>query len=169
MAGDDMTTQPQLLPISLNGADVVYTPDWVAKDMVEWFKPSGRILEPSAGDGVFLRYLPEDALWCEIEKGRDFFAWHERVDWIIGNPPYSVVGQWLRHSIVLSDNFVYLIPIAKPFYGDGFLRLLWDWGNIKHIRLYGGGSTLNFPIGFAIGAIHFSKSATCTTYSRWTQ
>lgn len=71
-----MTSQPQLLQIALDPGDVVYTPDWVARDMVEYFKPSGRILEPCAGDGAFLEYLP-GAEWCEIEKGRDFFAWNE--------------------------------------------------------------------------------------------
>jgi hypothetical protein len=32
--------------MALDPQDVVYTPDWVARDMVEYFKPSGRILEP---------------------------------------------------------------------------------------------------------------------------
>ena len=49
-----IAAQPQLLQIPLDPDDVVYTPDWVAKDMVEFFKPSGRILEPCKGDGVFL-------------------------------------------------------------------------------------------------------------------
>jgi len=165
-----MTTQPQLLPLSLNGADVVYTPDWVAKDMVEWFKPSGRILEPSAGDGVFLRYLPEDTLWCEIEKGRDFFAFNERVDWIVGNPPYGdVFNEWMRHSLNLCDNVVYVLPLNKLFNSEVRWRLVHSWGGIKHIRLYGGGAALGWGYGYPVGAIHFSKSATCTTYSRWTQ
>ena len=171
MAGDDMTTQPQLLPISLNGADVVYTPDWVAKDMVDWFKPSGRILEPSAGDGVFLRYLPKDTLWCEIEKGRDFFAFNERVDWIVGNPPYSIANQWLRHSFSLSDDIVYLLILTMPFYSAGFYKTVLSWGGISHIRYYGRGREIGIvaEMGRPFAAIHFSKSATCTTYSRWTQ
>jgi hypothetical protein len=68
-----MSVQPQLLQIPLDPGDVVYTPDWVARDMVEFFKPSGRILEPCKGDGVFLKYLPPHAEWCEIQEGRDFF------------------------------------------------------------------------------------------------
>ena len=164
-----MTTQPQLLPLSLNGADVVYTPDWVAKDMVEWFKPSGRILEPSAGDGVFLRYLPEDTLWCEIEKGRDFFAFNERVDWIVGNPPYSLFGEWLRHSLRLANDTVYLLALNKPFNSSGLFAYIMDWGMIAHIRTYGTMNDLKWSKGWPVAAIHFSKSATCTTYSRWTQ
>ena len=30
--------------------DRVYTPEWVARDMLEHFRPSGRILEPCRGD-----------------------------------------------------------------------------------------------------------------------
>lgn len=33
--------------------DVVYTPDWVAHDMVDHFAPCGRILEPCRGAGAF--------------------------------------------------------------------------------------------------------------------
>jgi adenine-specific DNA-methyltransferase len=51
-------TQPQLLQIALDKKDVVYTPDWVARDMVDFFKPTGRILEPACGDGAILKYLP---------------------------------------------------------------------------------------------------------------
>jgi hypothetical protein len=164
-----MTTQPQLLPLSLNGADVVYTPDWVAKDMVEWFKPSGRILEPSAGDGVFLRYLPEDTLWCEIEKGRDFFAFNERVDWIVGNPPYSIFTDWMKHSLSITDEIVYAVPLNKPFNSPIVFEAIMKWGCIAHIRYYCKAREISkkFDFGFSVAAIHFSKSATCTTYSRW--
>ena len=160
-------TQPQLIQTHLNNADVVFTPDWVAKDMVEWFKPSGTILEPSSGDGVFLEYLPAGTEWCEINKGRDFFKWDKRVDWIVGNPPYGIFADWLRYSFNISNNIVYLIPINKPYNSGKLLQQINKWGSIKHIRYYANGAALGFPIGFAIGAIHFSKSATCTTYSSY--
>ena len=53
--------------------DVYYTPDDLAKLIVEHFKPSGKILEPCAGNGVFLKYLNESD-WCEIDKGKNFFS-----------------------------------------------------------------------------------------------
>jgi len=151
-----IVSQPQLLQIALDPGDVVYTPDWVARDMVEYFKPSGRILEPCAGDGAILRYLP-GAEWCEIEQGLDFFAWHEKVDWCIGNPPYSMVGKWIRHSMEVTTDFVYLMPCAKSFYSFGLIETVAKWGGIRHIRFYGGGARLRFPIGFAIGATHYQK------------
>ena len=82
--------QMQLLQIALDPRDTVYTPDWVAQDMVNYFQPSGEVLEPCCGDGIFLKYMPS-AHWFEIERGRDFYAWSTRVDWIVGNPPYKQI------------------------------------------------------------------------------
>ena len=152
-----MTTQPQLLQIPLDTGDVVYTPDWVARDMVDFFKPTGRILEPCKGDGVFMKYLPDDTEWCEIQDGRDFFAWHEPVDWIIGNPPYSATSEWIYKSMEIAKDFVYLVPTQKPFYSMKMAKFMESRGKIKHMRYYGTGSELGFPTGFACGAVHFQK------------
>jgi hypothetical protein len=154
-----MNAQPQLLQIALDPQDVVYTPDWVARDMVEHFKPSGVILEPSCGDGAFLKYLP-NAEWCEIEKGRDFFAWANRVDWIIGNPPYSVFSKWLGHSFEIADNVCYLIPLTRLFNSGYFIKRLLDWGGIVEIKYYADGAELGFPIRFACGAVWFQRGYT---------
>jgi hypothetical protein len=151
-------SQPQLLPIALDQCDVVYTPDWVAADMVAYFRPEGSILEPCAGDGAFLRHLPPQTSWCEIEKGKDFFKWAERVDWIIGNPPYRLIKPWLEHSFSLSDNIAYLIPMNSPFNSMGRLRLIMEWGGIVAIRAYGNGSLFGMGYGFAVGAFHFQKN-----------
>jgi hypothetical protein len=150
-------TQPQLLNIALNPSDVVYTPDWVARDMVEYFQPNGRILEPCAGDGVFLKYLPAGTEWCEIEKGRDFFQWQEPVDWIVGNPPYSTSYEWFNHSFSLSDNIVYLIPLHKCFTSDRAIRTIRAYGGIKEVMYYGKGREIQFDFGTAMGAVHFQR------------
>jgi len=152
-----MFPQSQLLGVALNPRDVVYTPDWVASDMVDYFKPSGRILEPCKGKGVFLQYLPSNTEWCEIAEGRDFFQFMERVDWCFGNPPYSMSGKWIRHSMEISSDFVYLLPCDKPFISYGLLTTMQRWGSLVHMRVYGTGSRLGFPIGFAIGALHFQR------------
>jgi len=148
--------QPQLLQIALDLADVVYTPDWVARDMVEFFKPAGRILDPCKGDGAFTRHIP-GAEWCEIEQGRDFFAWTEPVDWLIGNPPYSVFSKWLGHSMAIAENICYFIPLTRLFNSGFFIRRVMEWGNIRHMRYYADGGELGWNIGFAIGAVHFQK------------
>jgi hypothetical protein len=154
-----MTTQPQLLQIALDKKDVVYTPDWVARDMVDFFKPSGRILEPACGDGVFLRYLPTNTDWCEIEKGRDFMALQQGgYNWIFGNPPYKVFNNWLRHSFELSNNVVYLFPLNKIFNDFGMMLSIKEYGGVKTIRPYGRGDVALFPMGYAVGAVHFQRN-----------
>lgn len=158
-----MSTQPQLLQIALDPGDVVYTPDWVARDMVEYFKPSGRILEPCCGDGVFLKYLPAGTEWCEIERGRDFFAWHDRVDWCFGNPPFSTINKWLEHSFTCAKNVLYLMPMNKPFNSMFRLQQILEYGNIRSIRAYGHGSLFGMDYGFAVGAFHFQRGYTGAT------
>ncbi len=160
-----INSQPQLLQIPLDPGDVVYTPDWVARDMVEFFKPSGRILEPCAGDGVFLKHLPAFTEWCEIQEGRDFFKWAEPVDWIIGNPPYADYAKFIKHSMEIADHICYLIPANKPF-NSGKMLLDWiKWGRIIHMRYYGTGAKLDFPIGFGIAAVYFQRGYTGPMYT----
>jgi hypothetical protein len=137
--------------------DAVWTPDWCAADMVNYFQPDGRILEPCRGAGAFMRALPMDALWCEITDGRDFFEFWEPVDWIITNPPYSLMRQFLRHAFTISSNVVFLLPAKNVFSGYGTIRECAGWGGIAAIRWYGTGATLGFPMGNAISAIHWKQ------------
>lgn len=75
----------------------VFTPDAVVRAMLALRRRQGRVLEPSCGDGAFLRHLP-DAVGLEVDarvappqaRVMDFFAFpeHESFDTIIGNPPY---------------------------------------------------------------------------------
>jgi hypothetical protein len=136
--------------------DAVYTPDWCAADMVRYFKPTGRVLEPCRGGGAFMRAIPT-AFWCEITEGRDFFAWSDPVDWIITNPPYSLTREFLRHAFTVADNVVYLLPARNIFSGYGTLRECAGWGGMAAIRWYGTGARLNFPMGNAIAAIHWKR------------
>jgi adenine-specific DNA-methyltransferase len=88
--------------LSLGLRDVVtlgqiFTPDAVVRAMLALRRNRGRVLEPSCGDGAFLRHLP-GAVGLEMDPGHcppgalvlDFFAYPERekFDTIIGNPPY---------------------------------------------------------------------------------
>ena len=150
--------QAQLFPMALNPKDIVYTPSFIADDMVTYFKPSGKILEPSKGDGVFLKYLPKSTEWCEIEQGVDFFANHNQYDWIVGNPPYSIFHEWLIHSFEIANDIVYLIPIHKCFTGNRTIKAIWEWGGIVEILYYGQGSWVGFNFGLAAGAVHFRKN-----------
>lgn len=137
--------------------DVVYTPAWCAQDMVEHFQPSGVVLDPCKGEGVFLDYLPEGSPWCEITNGRDFFEWTEPVDWVIGNPPYSLTRPWFKHSYGIADHLLYLVPLRNVFSGYGFVREIHEYGGIVELRIYGTGGRLGFPMGNAVGAFHIER------------
>ena len=158
--------QMQLIQDVLTKADVVYTPDWCARDMVEWFNPTGKILEPCKGSEAILKYMPT-ADWCEVKEGRDFFAYNEQVNWIITNPPFSMFKAFLSHGLSISENVVYLIAIRKFFTGMPTVRIARDEGWIKHIRIYGAGSRLGFPIGNPVGAIHWQRGYSGDTSWSW--
>ena len=156
--------QPQLLQIPLDDKDVVYTPDWVARDMVEFFQPSGRILDPCKGNGVFLNYLP-GAEWCEIQDGKDFFAWNEPVDWLIGNPPYRQLSRWLKHSMSIANHIVYLLPLKAVFISGFRIREYAKWGKVIHERYYADGGALDWPIHDAIGGVYIQRGYEGPMYS----
>ena len=159
--------QAQLFNLHLTPADEVYTPDWAAYDMVKWFDPSGTILEPCKGDGAILRHLPVESEWCEIQEGRDFFEWYEPVDWIITNPPYSLFREFLIHGLEVSSNVVYLIPLKNFFSAYSIMEWCKFRGWIKHIRVYGAGQKLKFPMGNPIGAVHWQKNYQGDTSWSW--
>lgn len=139
--------------------DIVYTKPWVAADMVATFNPSGKILEPCYGGGAIFNEFPKDQelIWCEIEKGRDFFTFYEPVDWIITNPPYSILTKFLDHSLKIANNVVFLIPLHN-FFGSGKqMDLAYKHGWMKHIRWMGSGRSVGFGMGNPMGAVHFQK------------
>jgi hypothetical protein len=93
--------------------DLIFTPKSLAKELIDRFPLKGKVLEPCRGRGAFFQQLPPhcQSYWCEISEGKDFFDFHDRVDWIIANPPWSKLMQFLRHSVELADNIVFLATI----------------------------------------------------------
>jgi hypothetical protein len=125
--------------------------------MVAHFAPQGSILEPCRGAGAIHNLLPADALWCEIDDGRDFFTFSQSVDWIVSNPPYDQTRAFMRHAFTLADNVVFLVPARNIFSGYGTVCEMRGWGGMKEIRWYGTGSKLGFPMGNAIAAFHWKR------------
>lgn len=92
--------------------DLVMTPEYLARDIIEHFNPTGKILDPCRGTGSFYNnFSSETKYWCEIGEGKDFFSFEESVDWIITNPPWSKMRDFLAHGMKVSDNIVYLTTI----------------------------------------------------------
>ncbi|KKM03281.1 hypothetical protein LCGC14_1775940 [marine sediment metagenome] len=169
-----MTTQAKLLvsPIDkyekLNINDIVFTPKIVAEFIIELYKPEGKCLDPCMGEGGFFNLLPIGSDWCEITKGRDFFDYQEKVDWIFTNPPYSNFNMFMEHSFELAENVMFLVPIAKVFK---------SWGTMKKIKKYGGikaiwfvpANRCGFPFGFPAGAFHFKRNYNGDTKIIWAE
>lgn len=96
------------------GNQNIWTPDGLAKQIVDHFQPTGRILEPCKGGGAFERAMP-GCDWCEISEGRDFFEIVGHWDWIVTNPPFRMVPRFLDKAMECSDNIVFLCWLVVFF------------------------------------------------------
>jgi len=145
--------------IKFNKNDVVYTPRDISKKIVEYFKPTGKILDPCMGDGAFFNYFPQEAenYWCEIRKNKDFFKFNKKVDWIITNPPFSTYDDFLEKGFKIANNVVFLIPLYKTFKSKKQQILVDNYGGLKTIIVIGSGAELNFNMGFLCGCVHYKK------------
>lgn len=135
--------------------DDIQTPVELAGRIVSYFQPIGRILEPCAGDGHFLQHLP-DAEWCEIKRGRDFFSYDQRVDWVLTNPPWSQIRPFLEHAFRIADHVVFLMTINHAWTKA---RLRIARNNSFALRtLLMVDTPACFPqSGFQLGAVHYQR------------
>lgn len=94
--------------------DAVMTPQWMASALANVLAPSGKILEPCAGNGAFVEALkPYGVVFTtEIHEGKPGFEWWtERVDWVITNPPWSQFRVFLTHSMDVADHVAMLVTV----------------------------------------------------------
>ena len=135
--------------------DIVMTPPHLAERLVEHFKPQGKGLEPCCGTGNILRLL-NNADWCEISKGKDFFDYTNKVDYIFTNPPWSQIRPFLTHSMELADDVYFLLTINH----------IWTKARLRDIKGHGFGikeicifdTPKEFPqSGFQCGMVHLKK------------
>lgn len=137
--------------------DVVFTPEYVSKNIIEFLKPAGLCLDPCKGDGAFFKFMPLNSEYCELKEGLDFLHYEKKVDWIIGNPPYSIFDKFLEHSFNIAKNVSFLVPTNKVFQRQIIMDMINDYGGIKSIIIYGSGNLIGFPFGFSVGNFHFEK------------
>lgn len=149
--------QPTLIHVATK-KDVVFTPRWLSEAIVAHFQPTGVCLDPCMGDGAFYDYLPQNGRdWCEIENGRDFYQYTQHVDWCIGNPPYSHLLSWIRHSFSIAENIVYLVPLHRVMASAQFLSDVNQWGGLKEVFFIGTGTDAGFPFGHALAAVYYQR------------
>ena len=139
--------------------DEVQTPLPLAQLLVGHFRPRGRVLEPCRGDGNIYRFLPRDSAWCEVNEGRDFLDCKDKADWIITNPPWSRIREFLLHSMSLADHVVFLMTVNHA----------WTRARVRDVRDHGFGfreicvvdMPASFPqSGFQLGAVYWQRGWT---------
>ena len=96
--------------------DIYITPEELAKDIIDiiTFKEGEILMDPSKGTGIFYDNFPTSVkkIFCEITEGLDFFEHKTEVDWIVGNPPWSLMTKWLDHtSDITRKGFLYIGPM----------------------------------------------------------
>lgn len=108
--------------------DVVYTPDELAKNIWDHYSPQfgklEKFLEPCRGDGAFYKLMPKNSDWCEIQEEKDFMEYEGNPSWLITNPPWSKIRQFMEKAFELrTDNVVFLCNF-NAFTTKARLRLL---------------------------------------------
>ena len=95
------------------GNDIYFTPLDVVKFMINLcnIQPGQKVLDCSAGDMRFFNNYPNYCIkdWCEITEGKNFFQYNQKVDWIISNPPYSILTDWIEHTVKICDAFCFIL------------------------------------------------------------
>lgn len=128
-------------------SDIVYTPNHVAKNILDFLNPKGTCLDPCKGDGAFYNLFPSDNRdYCEIREGKDFFLYNEKVDWVIGNPPYSIFEDFLNKAFEISKNVSYLVPTNKIFQRQIIMESINKWGGGKEYYNLWGRNPYRFSI-----------------------
>lgn len=113
------------------GDDKVRTPAPIPQIVIDYYDPKGAVLDAARGGGAFYDVLKRPGvtrLWAELDDGIDFFDEENRfgcdegfmtcpdgVDWIITNPPWSVILDWWIRGMQLADNVVYLCLVPGCF------------------------------------------------------
>lgn len=143
------------------GDDRVYTPSYLAKQIVDHFRPEGRILEPCKGTGAFLEYLPLHTRWMEIDEGRDFLNDPPEIphyDWIVTNPPFSKLRHFLLRSLEQADDIVFLVNLNAILGLKARIRAIQSHGfAIKEILMVDTPPRPWPQSGFQLGAIHIQR------------
>lgn len=144
-------------PLVPNGGnDRVWTPDDLTKNIVDHFKPTGRILEPCRGQGAFTRAMPT-AKWCEIDEEIDFLTTEGHWDWIVTNPPWSKITPFLKKAMEVSDNIVFLALLNAWFQKKRMQDMQEAGFGFKEILLLDTPKKPWPQTGFQLAAVHISK------------
>lgn len=146
------------------GNDKVYTPPELARQIVEHFKPSGRLLEPCKGRGAFTDAMYPFASngylsYYEVDIGLDFLQGSPPAhDWIITNPPWSQLRAFLKKSMEVADNVVFLCLVNAFFMKARQQDMRKAGFGMKEILFVPTPAKPWPQTGFSLGAVHIQKN-----------
>lgn len=146
------------------------TPDGLALAIVGHFKPHGySILEPCEGEGAFVRAFEtwgtKLVFACEITEGSDFLTWDVPVDWIITNPPWSQFLAFLKQSMKVSHDIVFL-SYANAWFVKSRINAMREAG--FHFREFAYVANPKKPwpqMGLQLAAVHISRDLGCCKFT----
>lgn len=92
--------------------DFYYTKELMVKDLIKlipfkkgkYIYNSDSVLDAGSGaNKVWFSNIPKECnkYECEIEHGCNFYEWKEKVDWVIGNPPFHDGWNFINYASIL--------------------------------------------------------------------
>ena len=134
--------------------DQFFTPAVLAKHCWETFQkhvPSSSdytFIEPSAGDGSFMKVLPAGSIGLDIEPRGDHIQKQDYLTWkpadlkkyiVFGNPPFGLRGHlalnFINHSYEFADYVCFILPQLFESDGKGSPRKRVKGYNLLHSEL----------------------------------
>jgi len=143
---------------SSSAKDQFFTPAALAKHCWETFQkhvPSSgtyTFIEPSAGDGSFMKVLPAGSIGLDIEPRGDHIQKQDYLTWkptdlqkkyiVFGNPPFGLRGHlalnFINHSYEFADYVCFILPQLFESDGKGSPRKRVKGYNLLHSELLTG-------------------------------
>lgn len=147
------------------GNDRVYTPRALAEQIVRHYDPRGSFLEPCRGQNAFCfgmhKHNPRVPVeWYEIDEGLDFLTMEitEHYNWVVTNPPWSQLRAFLKKSMEVADNVVFLCLVNAFFMRARQKDMLEAGFGMKEILFVPTPAKPWPQTGFSLGAIHIQKN-----------
>ncbi|RLG10262.1 hypothetical protein DRN73_08195 [Candidatus Pacearchaeota archaeon] len=137
-------------------SDEYMTPIYLCKQIIDYFKPNGLILEPCKGTGNFLKACPK-MIYCEQKENKPFEKFNKKVDWVITNPPWSKFKFFLEKSFSVSNYHVVFLVTINHIFTKARVKLARNYNfGLKDILYID--TPKEFPqTGFQLGVIHWQK------------
>lgn len=78
------------------------TPITLCKELMKYvsYEDGDILFEPFKGEGNFYNCFPTSTtnVWTEIEEGRCYTSYRDKIDWVITNPPFRIIENGKREN-----------------------------------------------------------------------